>query len=49
MLRLPIEIQRNIYSFDPTYYNIYKLCIEELKQKWEKEYKKYVLWRAHCC
>ena len=49
MPRLPNEVLRHIYSFDPTYHNIYKICIDELKQKWKKEYNDYVLWRAHCC
>ena len=46
---LPNEVLRHIFSFDPTYHNIYKICIDELKQKWKKEYNDYVLWRAHCC
>ena len=49
MLLLPNEVLRHIYSFDPTYHHIYKTCIDELKQKWKKEYNDYVLWRAHCC
>lgn len=49
MLRFPNEVLRHIYSFDPTYHHIYKICIDELKQKWKKEYNDYVLWRSHCC
>lgn len=49
MLHLSNELIQHIYSFDPTYHNIYKICINELKQKWKTEYNDYVLWRAHCC
>lgn len=45
---LPNEVLGHIFSFDPTYHNIYKNCIRELKEKWKKEYNDYVLWRAHC-
>ena len=30
MLRFPNEVLRHIYSFDPTYHHIYKICIDEL-------------------
>lgn len=47
--KLPKDIINHIYSFDPTYHNLYKNCIDEMKEKWRKEYIDYVLWRSHCC
>ena len=49
ILELPKDIINHIYSFDPTYHNLYKICINEMKEKWRKEYIDYVLWRSHCC
>jgi len=49
ILELPNDIINHIYSFDPTYHNLYKICINEMKEKWRKEYLDYVLWRSHCC
>ena len=49
ILELPNDIIDHIYSFDSTYHNLYKNCIDEMKEKWRKEYHDYVLWRSHCC
>lgn len=49
ILKLPKDIINHIYSFDPIYHNLYKICIDEMKEKWRKEYHEYIMWRSHCC
>ena len=36
-MKLPLEIIDCIYTFDSTYYQKYKYCIDELKQKERKQ------------